>query len=202
MVRDWRSARGTAGSGWTIGAIGGVAGPAAFIAAWSVLGATRPGYSPIADPISRLAAIDSPTRVAMTVGFLAFGAGVALYAAELRTALSGSSAFAAVTAATASVGIAATPIGSSLGGAPHAVCATIAYTALAAIPILGARSLARRGLRRASTVSVAVGVASGLSLAASTLTSPWAGLLQRLGLTLGDIWIIGTAWHLLPRRDR
>ena len=40
-------------------AFAGIAGPATFIAAWSVLGATRSGYSPVHDPISRLAAVEA-----------------------------------------------------------------------------------------------------------------------------------------------
>lgn len=76
----------------SLGAAGGVVGPVAFITAWAVLGSTQPYYSPIADPISRLAAIDAPTSVAMTGGFLAFAAGALLCARGLRVALPGPTA--------------------------------------------------------------------------------------------------------------
>ena len=174
-------------------ALGGVGGPVVFVGAWSILGATRAGYSPIHDPISRLAAVDAPTRAAMTAAFLAYGVGVSLYAGELRAALPGGSAVAAATTAAAIAGIAATPLGSPLGGAPHATCAAVAYTALALLPIAGGRTLAHQGRRGASLVSVALGIASGTSLLASVVVSQWTGVFQRIGLTLGDLWIVATA---------
>ena len=42
-------------------ALGGVVGPGVFIATWAVLGARAEGYSPVQDPISRLAATDAST---------------------------------------------------------------------------------------------------------------------------------------------
>lgn len=162
----------------------------------------QPNYSPSADPISRLAAVGAPTSFAMTAGFLVFATGVLLYSRELRLALPGPAALAAAVSGVASVGIAATPLGSALGDTLHAICAGIAYVAIAITPILGGRSLGHKGRRQAAAVSIAIGLASTVSLAASILASPWAGVLQRLGLTLGDAWIIATAWHLLPRSKR
>ncbi len=182
-----------------IAAVGGVAGPAVFTAAWSILPLWRPGYSPVNEPISRLAAVDSPTRAVMTAGFLAFGLGVGVYATGLRVALPGPSGIAAATTAAATVGIAATPLGSALGGSAHAVCAGVAYAALAAVPVLGGRSLARQGRRRTAAVSFAVGVASGLTLLASAVAPRWPGFLQRVGLTLGDGWIVATAVWMAVR---
>lgn len=178
---------------------GGVVGPAAFIAAWSILGARASGYSPVHDPISRLAAAGQPSQAAMTGGFLAFGAGVSLYAVAIRSALSGATGLAAATTAAATVGIAALPLGTAGGDRPHAVAAGIAYTALALTPLLGARALARMGRRRAALGSVLVGVAAGASLAASAVASSKVGLLQRAGLTIGDGWIAATALWVLHR---
>jgi hypothetical membrane protein len=176
-------------------ALGGVAGPVAFVSAWSILGATKPGYTPVHDPISRLAAVDAASRVAMTSGFLAFSLGVGLYANEMRANMPGV-ALAAMTTAVATVGISVTPLGSSLGGVPHATCAGIAYLSLAAAPIVGARYLARSGRRRSATASIVVGVASGAFLLASVLSPRAVGLSQRIGLTLGDTWIVLTALGL------
>jgi hypothetical membrane protein len=61
-------------------AAGGVVGPVGFVMAWVACGRATPGYSPRHDAISLLAAIGSPTRVAMTVGFVVFGIGVLVYA--------------------------------------------------------------------------------------------------------------------------
>jgi hypothetical membrane protein len=180
-------------TGHQLRSLGGVAGPVAFVSAWSILGATKAGYSPVHDPISRLAAVDSASRVAMTGGFLAFSLGVGLYARELKASMPGGAAVAALTTAVATVGIAVTPVGSPLGGVGHATCAGMAYSGLAALPIVGGRYLARQGRQRASTSSIAVGVASGACLLASVLSPDGVGLLQRTGLTLGDIWIVITA---------
>ena len=56
--------------------LGGAIGPAAFISAWVIGGATKDGYSPVHDAISRLAAIGSSARPLMTAGFVAFGLAV------------------------------------------------------------------------------------------------------------------------------
>ena len=180
-------------------AAGGVVGPLAFIAAWAVLGARRAGYSPIEDPISRLAAVGSPTRPAMTAGLVAFGVGVTAYAAALRSEMPSAATTAAATAV-ASFAIAATPLDSSLGGGPHAAAAGVAYATLAATPILGARHLSRRGDQLAARASVVAGLVSGAALLASATLTRGHGLLQRAGLTAGDLWIIVTASSMVVRR--
>jgi hypothetical protein len=180
-------------------ALGGVLGPAAFIAAWSMLGATQDGYSPIEDPISRLAAVGAPTRGAMTAGLLAFSAGVGLYADELHKSISKPGAAALATTALATVGVAATPLDSALGGVPHAAFAGLSYASLAATPILGGRALVRAGRPKAGVLSIAVGLGSAAALAGSVLVPQVSGLLQRVGLTAGDTWIMASAVGLLRR---
>lgn len=186
-------------------AVGGIAGPTTFVATWSALSVATPGYSAVHEPISRLAAVDAPSRAAMTGGFVVFGAGVALYARQISSRLSGAAGAAAAATAAATIGIALTPLGSPLGGAPHAACAGVAYATLASTPALGARAFARRGDRGAAVISAAVAVASGASLLASAVAETRVGLLQRLGLTLGDAWIVASAAWLVrgashPRR--
>ncbi|MGI8850511.1 MAG: DUF998 domain-containing protein [Acidimicrobiales bacterium] len=176
----------------------GVAGPLTFIGTWSLLGAIKADYSPVNDPISRLAAVDSPQRAAMTGAFLIFGIGVSAFAAEVRQAFPGAAPFTLATTAVATIGVAATPIGSALGATPHAVAAGISYASLAATPVLTSRHLPNRA---ASMASLAVGLASGSSLLASALAPRGVGLLQRVGLTLGDAWIVATALWMASRRD-
>lgn len=183
-------------------ALGGVIGPAAFIGAWFVLGLRREGYSPARDPISRLAAIDASSRWAMTAGFVAFGTGVSIYATELRTAMPGRAAHAALTCAVATVGIAVTPLGSALGGTAHATCVGVAYAALAATPILGGRSLAAQGYGTAAKASAFAGMAIGATLLASVVSPTSTGLLQRIGLTVGNAWIVASALRLFRSRPR
>lgn len=176
---------------------GGILGPAAFIAAWSVLGARTDGYDPVHDPISRLAALGAGTRTGMTAGFVAYAAGVTLHAGPLRHAYSTPTAIAALTSAVATVGIAALPLEGPGGGAPHAAAAGVAYAALAATPLLGGLALRRAGRRTAGTWSFVAAAVTGSALAASALAPTHHGLLQRTGLTTGDAWLIASALGVL-----
>lgn len=179
------------GSGWRAWA--GIVGPAAFIAAWWALGSTSSGYSPIHDPISRLAAIDAPTRPVMTAGLLVFAAGVVAYVPVLRTRFSAGAARAATITALATVGIAAFPLGGIGGDEVHAVVAGVAYAAWAATPLLAGRAQLEHGDRTAATVSIATGIAVAVMLTVSVVVQDGTGLTQRLGLTLGDLWVMASA---------
>ena len=182
-------------------ALGGLLGPAAFIAAWAILGARTDGYSPVPDPISRLAAVGADTRAPMTAGFLAFAVGVGLLGIELRRTPLERAGATALLAAAASAGVAATPLDSALGGAPHALAAGTVYAAVAATPLLAAGPLAGRGRRGAAAVSVGIGVATSALLLASLLDEPRTGLWQRLGLTAGDTWLMAAGATLALRRS-
>jgi hypothetical membrane protein len=173
--------------------IGGVVGPLSFIGAWAGLGAIETGYSSIHDSISRLAAVDASTRWAMTLGLLSLGAGVGLFARDLRRAFPAAATAAAVTACS-SLAIAATPLGSVVGGVPHAAAAGLAYGSLAAVPGLAGFQLWREGEQRLGRFSMVIGAASAASLTVS-IVSDQTGLWQRLGLTLAHTWIIATALH-------
>ena len=185
---------------WT--AVGGIAGPVAFAAAWAVLGAGQPDYSPVDEPISRLAAVGSPTRVPMTAGLLTFGAGVAVYALGAPTTLPGGASFAAGMTALASVGVAVLPLEPGRGSGAHDLAAGIAYLSLAAAPLLAARALSARGRLLPARLSVLTGCASAAALLASAVVPRGVGLLQRLGLTLGHAWIAASATSTLRDRRR
>lgn len=178
-------------------AVGGIAGPAGFVAAWSWLGARANDYSPIDDPISRLAAVGAPTAPAMTGGFLAFAGGVLLYASASRVQLSGATAAAAATTALATAAVAAMPLEGRFGTTGHAIGAGVAYASLAALPILAARPLRAHGHGRAATASRVLGVASAACLTASVVLPSHTGLFQRAGLTLGDLWIVASSTAML-----
>jgi hypothetical membrane protein len=179
---------------------GGIAGPAAFVLGWSLAGARWPDYSPVEDPISRLAGAGAPTKVAMTTGFIAFGVGVGVYSAAAASALSRATAAASAVAAAATFGIAVLPLDTPRGGGPHATAAGFAYAALATTQLAGARALANLGYRTAARMSAFTGVATAVALAASAAASSHTGLLQRVGLTIGDAWIAATAIWIVPRR--
>lgn len=175
--------------------MGGVAGPAAFVTAWAVLGRRLPGYSPVDDAISRLAATGAPDRAWMTAGLVAFGTGLPLYATALRRALPGPAWTCATATGLATLGVAAFPLGSPTRDTVHGVFAGIGYATLAATPLVASAPLARSGRRLWAGSAVVAGVASGLSLLA-TLAGPASGLFQRVGLTVADAWVVASALDL------
>ena len=183
-------------------AAGGIVGPCCFVAAWSILGATADGYTPAQDAISRLAAVGAPSQGAMTAGFIAFGVGVPAYAVALRDELTGRAWVSAVATGLATLGVAAAPLDrSAAGDLVHGAFASVGYATLAAVPWLAARSLAQCGEHTSATVSRAAGLASAAALA-GTVFGPYHGLLQRVGLTIGDAWIVASAVRILVRRTQ
>ncbi len=175
----------------------GVAGPCAFVAAWAVGGALSPGYSPVDEPISRLAASGASTRPLMTAGLVAFGVLVPVYAAALGRALSSRGVRAAATASgLATLAVAALPL-SREGGQPvdawHAVAAGCGYAAQVLAPLLAGRHLPGRE----GAVAYAVAAVAALALVGSLLVPGLTGLLQRTGLTIVDVWFVAVAARLL-----
>lgn len=134
----------------------------------------------------------------MTAGLVALGAGVALYSSELRAAVPGGAGTAALVSAAASIGIAATPMDSAVGGRPHAVAAGLTYVSLAVTPLLASRPLSREHAGLA-TVSAVAGLATGSCLAMSTISTARRGLWQRLGLTIGHGWLAASALGVAAR---
>ena len=179
---------------------GGVIGPVGFVAAWATAGAVTSGYSPVEDAISRLAAVHAPTRWLMTAGFVCFGVAVPVYAQALRDALEGRAWLAATVTGLATLGVAAVPLDvSKTTDLVHGGFASVGYASLALTPLLGAGPLAARGYRRAASVSRAAGVLSGACLAATVFGSDH-GLFQRVGLTIGDVWLASTAAAIIRSR--
>ncbi len=181
-------------------ALAGVIGPLGFVAAWLIAGALTPGYSPVGQAISRLAAAGAPRRGLMTAGLACFGVGVGIYAVELRRRLAGRAWIAAATSAVATLGVALFPLGfSDVVDGVHTTLAAVGYLALAATPVLAAPALAGSGRRRAAGASVAIGCLAAVCLAA-TVAGPAHGLAQRAGLGLVDAWLIaGAAWFVRAR---
>lgn len=185
-------------------ASGGVIGPSTFLAAW-VGGGMLSGVagSSIEDPISRLAAIDAPTRWLMTAGFAGFALGVSGFALALRFDLGGPSWTAAAVAAGSTLLVACAPLDHSLlVDRLHGLFAGVGYLAVSATPLLAARRLLQRGQSGLAAAGVVSGVVSAAALAASLLGAP-AGLFQRIGLTVADAWIVAMALSvMLTPRER
>jgi len=172
---------------------GGVVGPAGFVAAWATAGALTKGYSPVSEAISRLAAADAPTRHLMNAGFMCYGVAVPAYAVALRDSLGGRAWITATVTGVATLGAGVFALdASSTRDRIHRGCALVGSASLALTPALGAKTLSARGHGRVAVASGVVGVLSGACLAASTY-DPTEGLLQRIGLTLGDGWLAASA---------
>src|SRR6478735_9866608 len=185
-------------------ALGLVAGPAAFIGGWVVGGGRTPDYSPVDDAISRIAAIGAPNRELMTTAFVAYGASVIVGSTALRTSpLRRCWTLAAVNGA-ATIAVAALPLEHSASmDTWHGVAAGIGYASITALPIVSAGPLRQLGHHRAANLAIAGGVTSGLCLVLTTVTDA-NGFFQRLGLTVGDVWLVATGIALFRagRRDR
>ncbi|HRW38915.1 MAG TPA: DUF998 domain-containing protein [Aquihabitans sp.] len=173
-------------------ALGLVVGPMAFVSAWAVGGARTPGYDPVADAISRIAAVGAPQRTLMTAGFVAYGVAVGIGSTALaRSELTGTWGWAAVNAS-ATLAVAALPLErSETVDLLHGVAATTGYVSITILPVVAARSLRRLGRERAAVASLATGAISAACLAATTL-GPGKGALQRTGLLAGDVWLVAT----------
>lgn len=184
---------------WRALAIGGLVGPAAFVGAWSAAGLATRGYSPVSDAISDLAAIGASTRTLMTSGFVVDGIGLTAFGLALRSAVDGPAWIAAVITGVATLGVAAAPLGGGLGDGTHAAMAGLAYVSISAAPLLAAGPLRRMGRSGWSRASVTASVIAAGALAAST-AGPTHGFWQRLGLTVGDAWIVGIAALILSGR--
>ncbi|WP_420451286.1 DUF998 domain-containing protein [Ilumatobacter sp.] len=172
---------------------GGVVGPIAFVTAWAVAAAvTSAPYSSVDDAISRLAAVGSDVRSTMTVGFVAFSAGVGPYAIALRRAVPGRAWWAALATAGATIAVAALPLDrSDLVDRLHAAAAVVGYVTLVGVPLGCARPLARLGHRTLAAAAIVATATSTVGLAASLVVDA-DGLAQRIGLSATDAWIVAS----------
>jgi hypothetical membrane protein len=182
---------------------GGVIGPVGFIGAWVASAAvTSVPYSSIDDAISKLAAVDSDTRLLMTAGLVTLGVSLPAYAWALRSAVPGRAWIAAAATGIATLAVAAAPLDhSDTVDLVHGVFAGIGYMTLAATPLLAARPLIGLGHRRLGRWGLVAGATSAAALALSVSGLP-TGLFQRVGLTASHAWIIATALTMARSPDR
>lgn len=173
-----------------LGALAGVAAPVSFVGGWLVAGARADGYSPLRDTISQLARVGAPTRPLMTSAFVAFGVLAPVWAVTAARVLDAPGLRVSVTTAgLGTLAVAALPLGASFGDAPHAVAAGVGYVGMAVSPLLGGRSLAKAGRRRAALASYGVGLVSAACLVGSVAGTHDGGF-QRLGLGVVDTWFV------------
>ncbi len=171
-------------------ALGLAAGPVAFVGGWLVGGGRTPDYSPVNDAISRIAAVGAPERSVMTAAFVAYGASVLVGSTALRTSpLRRCWSLAAVNGA-ATIAVAALPLEHSTSmDTWHGIAAGVGYVSITALQVASAKPLRDTGHERAAALAIAGGVTSGLCLVATTVSDA-NGFFQRLGLTVGDVWLV------------
>ncbi len=180
---------------------GVIVGPATFIASWAISGALKKGYSPARDHISDLAAIGSPTRPLMNLGFTTFAVAVGLAASPLRSLIGRPGAALLGANAALSVGIMLAPLGRSQGGdRAHAVVAGLGYLALAATGPSAVPALLPEH-RSLAAASIAVG-ATSLACLGLSLVRPESGFWQRAGITATDAWLAAIGVVALRSRSR
>lgn len=152
----------------------------------------RDDYSPIHDTISQLAQIGANTRPLMTSGMVAFGIALPAYAVALRRALPGPAWVAAAATGISTIGVALAPLErSSFVDGLHALTAGSGYITLGAIPILAYKPLVAAGHTRLARFGLVAAAISGASLVTSVLVDQ-TGFFQRLGLTVGDTFVIAS----------
>ena len=186
-----------------LASLGGVGGPAVFVAVWTLMGIRAEGYSPLREPISRLAARGAPSRAAMTCGFLAYSIGVAGFATRVDL-LGRPAAVATATNAAAMAALAAFPLSDAEDNLAHVAAAGITYLSLTSVPLLAGRRQGCGVSRARSGVSRTAGLAAGGFLALSLIHRRGRGGWQRAGLTAGQAWIAFSAArdHLRGIRGR
>jgi len=185
---------------WSAGAACGLVGPAVFIVGWAGLGAGTAGYSALRQPISDLARIGAPHRLAMTAALFVYGLCM-LGFAPVAARAPGPRLLGPVVGliGIAALGVAAFPlteVPGSDGDAGHALFAVTRYLAATAAPLLGGAALWARGARGWAGASFA---AAAVAATALTLTvAPGdPGLAQRVGLSAADLWLMAMAARAL-----
>jgi Protein of unknown function (DUF998) len=128
----------------------------------------------------------------MTAGFVVFGMGLVAFGLALRRALEGPAWIAAIATGACTIAVAATPLGGWSGDSVHATFAGLGYASIVLLPALAAPEFAACGRTGWSRAAWLAAVVAAGCLVASTF-GPGHGAWQRLGLGVGDVWIVITA---------
>lgn len=161
----------------------GVVGPVVFVAGWLVLGLTRENFSMVSDPISELARVHTSTHATMTIVF-------GMYALCLLGFAYATSNIVAAMNALATAAVAAFPLGGA--DTAHFVSAAIAYVTLALLPLTVRRTADEWTFTLLITVTLTISVIAPHSV---------HGIFQRIGLTVGDLWIIARSLQVMRTRS-
>ena len=121
------------------GAISAVAAPVLLIGGWTVAAGLQPGFDPVADTVSALAAIGATDRWVMNLVFVLVGACYILTALALRSAKTVGRMI-LIAGAIAGMLVAANPEhAGGFGSVPHFVFASLGFAGLTLWPVAAAR---------------------------------------------------------------
>ena len=140
------------------GAISAVAAPVLLIGGWTVAAGLQPGFDPVADTVSALAAIGATDRWVMNLVFVLVGACYILTALALRSAKT-VGRMTLIAGAIAGMLVAANPEhAGGFGSVPHFVFASLGFAGLTPWPAAAARKGPEVpwGLRSAPAVAAVV----------------------------------------------
>jgi len=197
-----------------LGAAAGVAGPAAFTAAWIAASLLQTGHSAAEVQISGLAAPDARDPWIMIAGFAALGGCSARLGSALHRALGGAGQagpgprlIQAAGVLTVAAGLLrrdqvllTAPASESWHNHAHDAVSALIYLALIAVPLLLARRF--RADRHWSALSLPLAASSLVAAAIlavffSQALAPWNGVLQRIGVTVPLAGLCAVAVRLL-----
>ncbi len=181
-----------------------MAGTTTFIAGWIILGFQLHNYSPRTEPISELARVGNGTHIAMTLIFIFFSISSIVYSSVLRE-YTKKGAIAIFFHGIGGLGAAAFPLGKYSSDVTHEFFAAMVYISIAIFPLFTTFPDGIFNDRRKRRLSIGVYIVISVALIISTFGPPATfGLLQRVGLTLGDLWLLWSARHVLQiiSRDR
>jgi len=158
-----------------------------------VAGALSPGYDPVRQTISELAAGDAPTRILMTVFFVLTGL-CHLVTATFARGIGIAGRAAILIGGLATLGVAAFALPSVAGSsATHTAFAMAAFIALAAWPLLGMRCRAVfpwlvRPLGSILGTAILTGLCVWFLIIWSSHSSPVVGLVERVAADAESLW--------------
>lgn len=166
-----------------------------------------PGFNPVTQTISELAALDSPTRVFMTVIFVL----TSLSHAVTATFATGIGKLGRITigiAAAASLAVALFPLPTMAGTSPeHRTAAIIGFIALAVWPVLGMR----RGAQFPAIIRPRGAILGTvvMSVFCFWFLAVWAnpevgylGLVERVAANTESLWPALVVWSLFAAKRR
>ncbi len=188
---------------WALASAG--AAPVLLIGGWTLAQARQPpGYDPIRDTISALAARGAADRWVMTSALLGLGACHVVTAAGLRPVRGEGRALLA-TGGLATLAVAAFPQPVQGNSSAHTAAAAVAFTALGAWPALCADGRSPAPLLRGAASVVATGVLLGLvAWFAAEIHGGQRGLAERAAAGAQALWplaLVVTTRRALARTE-